>query len=319
MIKIGDVKLKNRWILAPMAGVCDLPFRLICSEMGAGLVCTEMISAKAILYNNKNTKELMRLDEKEHPVSLQLFGSDPEIMGDIAKRIEDAGHDILDINMGCPVPKVVNNHEGSALMKDPLLAGRIIEKVASSTKKPVTVKIRKGFDEQSINAVEIAHIAQESGAAAITVHGRLREEYYRGRADLNIIRQVKALVGIPVIGNGDVFSYESAMNMIKETGCDAVMTGRAARGNPWIFKELCQREAGEEYIPPTRDEILDMIIRHAEMLTEYKGEYTGIREMRKHSAWYLTGMKNASKIRGKLNETESLKELKDLIEELRED
>ncbi|MCR5735876.1 MAG: tRNA dihydrouridine synthase DusB [Lachnospiraceae bacterium] len=317
MIRIGDVELKNPWILAPMAGVCDLPFRLICSEMGAGLVCTEMISAKAILYNNRNTKELMRMDDREHPVSLQLFGSDPDIMGDIAARIEDAGHDILDINMGCPVPKVVNNNEGSALMKDPVLAGKIIERVSSSTKKPVTVKIRKGFDEEHINAVEIAHIAEESGASAITVHARTREQYYTGKADWDTIRSVKKAVKIPVIGNGDVCSYESAEKMLNETGCDAVMIGRAARGNPWIFKELNERAAGREYIPPSYDEVLEMVLRHAQMLVDHKGEYTAVREMRKHSAWYLTGMKNASKIRGRLNETESYEELKELIDRLR--
>ena len=317
MIRIGDVELKNPWILAPMAGVCDLPFRLICSEMGAGLVCTEMISAKAILYNNRNTKELMRMDDREHPVSLQLFGSDPDIMGDIAARIEDAGHDILDINMGCPVPKVVNNNEGSALMKDPVLAVKIIERVSSSTKKPVTVKIRKGFDEEHINAVEIAHIAEESGASAITVHARTREQYYTGKADWDTIRSVKEAVKIPVIGNGDVCSYESAEKMLNETGCDAVMIGRAARGNPWIFKELNERAAGRKYLPPSYDEVLEMVLRHAQMLVDHKGEYTAVREMRKHSAWYLTGMKNASKIRGRLNETESYEELKELIDRLR--
>ncbi|MCR4922764.1 MAG: tRNA dihydrouridine synthase DusB [Lachnospiraceae bacterium] len=313
MLKIGNVELENPWILAPMAGICDLPFRLLCREMGAGMVCTEMISAKAIFYNNKNTEELMNIGKDEGIVSMQIFGSDPEIMGDMAKRIEDKGHAILDINMGCPVPKVVNNKEGSALMKDPLLAGRIIERVAGSTVKPLTVKIRKGFDENNINAPEIAHIAEESGAAAVIVHGRTREEYYSGQADLDIIRQVKERVSIPVIGNGDVNSYESGVNMMEKTGCDGVMIGRAARGNPWIFKELNTRAAGLEYKKPSMEEILDMLIRHAKMLVAYKGEFTGIREMRKHSAWYLSGVKNASKIRGKLNYIETFKELEEMI------
>ena len=314
MIKIGSVELKNPWILAPMAGVCDLPFRLLALELGAGLVCTEMVSAKAILYNNKNTWELMRFGENEHPVSLQLFGSDPEILGEIAARIEEQPFDILDFNMGCPVPKVVNNGEGSALMKNPVLAGKIIERMAHAVKKPVTVKIRKGFDENSINAEEIAHIAQESGAAAVTVHARTREQYYTGEADLEIIARVKARVSIPVIGNGDVRDSASASHMMQYTGCDAVAGGRAARGNPWIFRELAEG-AGR----PSVDEVIDMIERHARALVEFKGEYIGVREMRKHAAWYLTGMKYAAKIRGRLNETETLQNLIELMEELRGD
>ncbi len=325
MIKIGNVELKNPWILAPMAGVCDLPFRLLALEMGAGMVCTEMVSAKAILYNNKNTEELMRLGENEHPVSLQLFGSDPQIMGQIAARIEERPFDILDINMGCPVPKIVNNGEGSALMKNPVLAGRIIESVVRSIKKPVTVKIRKGFDENSINAEEIAHIAEESGASAVTLHARTREQYYSGEADLEIIAGVRNRISIPLIGNGDVKDYESAVRMMSLTGCDAVAIGRAARGNPWIFRELNETDRirrsgpfGGEYSKPSAEEIIDMIERHAKALIDYKGEYTGIREMRKHASWYLAGMKHAARIRGRINEAETLDELTILLTELRE-
>lgn len=315
MIKIGKTELKNPWILAPMAGVCDLPFRVLCTEMGAGMTCMEMVSAKAIMYNNKNTEELMAIDPREECVSLQLFGSDPQIMAEQAKRIEERPFDILDINMGCPVPKIVNNKEGSALMKDPVLAGRIIEAVSSAIEKPVTVKIRKGFDENSINAVEIAHIAQESGAAAVAVHGRLRAQFYSGKADMDIIRSVKQAVSIPVIGNGDVTGYDSAVSMMDYTGCDAVMIGRAAEGNPWIFKELNERSCGRDFIPPTVGEITDMILRHAAMLIETKGEYIGSREMRKHAAWYTQGLSNSSKLRGKLNEVENIDDLRRILTE----
>lgn len=314
MIKIGKTELKNPWILAPMAGVCDLPFRVLCTEMGAGMTCMEMVSAKAIMYNNKNTEELMAIDPREECVSLQLFGSDPQIMAEQAKRIEERPFAILDINMGCPVPKIVNNGEGSALMKDPCLAGKIISAVASAIDKPVTVKIRKGFDENNINAVEMAHIAQESGAAAVAVHGRLRTQFYSGKADRDIIRQVKEAVDIPVIGNGDVVGYDSAMAMIRETGCDAVMIGRAAEGNPWIFKELNTRSAGLEYEAPGVDEIKSMVVRHAAMLIETKGEYIGSREMRKHAAWYTQGLPNSSRLRGKLNEVESIEDLKAVLD-----
>jgi len=312
-LKIGNVKLDNPWILAPMAGVCDLPFRLLCKEMGAGLVCMEMVSAKAILYNNKNTEEMLTINDGENPVSLQLFGSDPAIMADMAKRIEERPFDILDINMGCPVPKVVNNHEGSALMKNPLLVGEIVSAVVKAINKPVTVKIRAGFDSEHINAVEIAKIAQESGAAAVAVHGRTREQYYAGKADRRVIRDVKEALSIPVIGNGDVDSYESAMDMINETGCDGVMIGRAAQGNPWIFKELNLKAQGLEFEKASSEEVKQMILRHAKMLIEYKGEFIGSREMRKHAAWYTFGYKGASKLRGKLNETENYQQLEELI------
>lgn len=315
MVKIGNVELKNRWILAPMAGVCDLPFRVLCTREGAGMTCMEMVSAKAIYYNNKNTEALMDISPEEETVSLQLFGSDPEIMGEMAKRIEDKPFSILDINMGCPVPKVVNNHEGSALMKDPVLAGRIIEAVAGAIDKPVTVKIRKGFDEDHVNAVEIARIAQESGAAAVAVHGRTREQYYSGRADWEIIRQVKEAISIPVIGNGDVKDVDSAHIIIEETGCDAVMIGRAAQGNPWIFRALTMADEGLAYEGPTSEERKQMILLHGKMLIECKGDYTGIREMRKHAAWYTQGLPGSSRFRGRMNEMETYEDLEHIIEE----
>ena len=277
------------------------------------MVCTEMVSAKAIYYNNKNTKELLTIDKNEGPVSLQLFGSEPKLMAEMAKRIEEIPFDILDFNMGCPVPKVVNNGEGSALMKNPVLAGHIIEAMANAISKPVTVKIRAGFDAEHINAVEIAKIAENSGAAAITVHARTREQYYSGKADREIIRLVKEAVTIPVIGNGDIDCYESAKHMLEYTGCDGVAIGRGAEGNPWIFEELNAKYAGLDYNKPSLEEVKEMIMRHAKMLIDYKGEYIGIREMRKHAAWYTAGFKGASKLRGCLNEASSIESLEEII------
>ena len=316
-LKIGTVTLDNNLILAPMAGVTDLPFRLLCKEQGAGLLCMEMVSAKAILYKNKNTEELLTIDSRENPVSLQIFGSDPDIMGEIAKQIEERPFDILDINMGCPVPKVVNNGDGSALMKNPVLAGKIIEKVASAIKKPVTVKIRKGFDEEHVNAVEMAHIAQESGAAAVAVHGRTREQYYSGKADWDIIRQVKEAVSIPVIGNGDILTAQDVIAMKEQTGCDGFMIGRGAQGNPWIFSQILQYFETGTFVPkPSFSEVTDMLLRHAKMQLEFKGEYTGIREIRKHAAWYTSGYKNSSKLRGRINEVENYEQLEALFREV---
>ncbi|MDY3825001.1 MAG: tRNA dihydrouridine synthase DusB [Lachnospiraceae bacterium] len=314
-LKIGDVSLKNNLILAPMAGVTDLPFRLLCKEQGAGLLCMEMVSAKAIYFNNKNTEELLTIDDREPPVSLQLFGSDPDIISEMAKKIENRPFSILDINMGCPVPKVAGNGEGSALMKNPKLVEEIVSKTAKAIKKPVTVKIRKGFDDEHINAVEIARIAESAGAAAVAVHGRTREQYYSGKADWDIIRQVKEAVKIPVIGNGDVTSPEAARQLMETTGCDGIMIGRGAQGNPWIFRQILHwMETGEEEPKPDLEEVKAMILRHARILVEYKGAYTGIREMRKHVAWYTAGYPNSAKLRARVNEIESLEALEHLIQ-----
>ena len=316
-MKIGNVNIENKVFLAPMAGVTDLPFRLLCREMGCGLLYTEMVSAKAILYNNKNTDALLRVTEAENPIAVQLFGSDPQIMADMAKRLEERPFDVIDVNMGCPVPKVVRNGEGSALMKNPKLVEEIITKTARAIRKPVTVKIRKGFDESHVNAVEIAKIAEASGAAAVAVHGRTREQYYSGKADWDIIRQVKEAVKIPVIGNGDVTSAESADAIMRETGCDGVMIGRRAQGNPWIFHQILHwMETGEHEAKPTLEEVKQMILKHAALLVQEKGVYTGMREMRKHVAWYTTGYPHSAKLRARVNEITSLEELTGLLEQL---
>ncbi len=316
-MKIGNIELANPYILAPMAGVTDLPFRLLCMEEGAGLLCMEMISAKALQYKNRNTKALLAIHPKEYPVSLQLFGSDPYIISEMAKEIEELPFQILDINMGCPVPKVVKNGEGSALMKEPKLVYEIVNRTAKAIRKPVTVKIRKGFDDGHVNAAEIAKIIEEAGGAAVAVHGRTREQYYSGRADWEIIRQVKEAVSIPVIGNGDVVSGETAQAMMRQTGCDGVMIGRGAQGNPWIFRQILhQMETGKPEEVPSREEVKVMILRHARLQVAQKGVYTGIREMRKHVAWYTAGFPHSAKLRAKVNQVESLEQLEDLIQDL---
>ena len=313
-LKIGSVTLPNNLILAPMAGVTDLPFRLLCKEQGAGLLCMEMVSAKAILYKNRNTESLLEIDPRENPVSLQLFGSDPEIISTIAHQIEERPFDILDLNMGCPVPKIVNNGEGSALMKNPKLAGEIIRRTVRAIDKPVTVKIRKGFDGEHINAVEMAKIAEDAGAAAVAVHGRTREQFYSGKADWNIIRQVKEAVSIPVIGNGDLLTAEDVIAMEEQTGCDGFMIARGAQGNPWIFRQILHYfETGEHLAKPTLEEVTQMILRHARMMLEFKGEYIGIREIRKHAAWYTAGYPNSARLRVAINNVESFEALEELL------
>ena len=315
-LKIGPVVIDPPVALGPMAGVTDLPFRILCKEQGCGLVCTEMVSAKAMFYGNKGTDLLLKTVPSEHPIAVQLFGSDPQLMADMAKRLEELPFDIIDINMGCPVPKVVNNGEGSSLMKNPVLAGKIIQAVASAVKKPVTVKIRRGWNEALQNAELLARIAEESGAAAITVHGRTREQYYSGKADWDCIRRVKEAVSIPVIGNGDVTGAETAAAMFEQTGCDGVMAARAARGNPWIFREIREALAGKPITPkPSFSERRDMILRHARMQTEQFGEHMGMLQMRKQVAWYTAGCPHSSDLRRAVNAVETLEDLKKLLTE----
>lgn len=317
-MRIGNIDLKNNVVLGPMAGVTDLPFRLLCKENGCGLVYTEMVSAKAVLYQNKNTEALLQVSDDEHPVAVQLFGENPQIMAEIAKRMEECSFDMIDVNMGCPVPKVVNNGEGSALLKNPVLVGQIVEAMANAVSKPVTVKIRAGFDENHINAAEIARVVQESGGAAVAVHARTRQQYYSGRADWNIIRAVKENVRIPVIGNGDIKCGQDAKKMLDETGCDAVMIGRGAQGNPWIFRQvLAYLEKGEILPLPGIDEIADMVIRHLKDLCDFKGEYTAVREMRKHFAWYTAGIRNAAMLRREVNQVIDVKQFMELVEKMR--
>ena len=300
-LKIGNVELDSPVALAPMAGVTDLPFRILCREQGCGLMCTEMVSAKALLYKNRNTKPLLETKPEERPVAVQLFGSDPEIMSEMALMLEEGPYDIIDVNMGCPVPKIVNNGEGSALMKNPKLAGE-------------TVKFRKGFNDESVNAVEFAKMAEQSGAAAVAVHGRTREQFYSGKADWDIIRQVKEAVSIPVIGNGDIFTPQDAGRMMEETGCDGVMVARGAKGNPWIFSRIDHYLKTGEVLPKQGpEEVKQMILRHAELLVAFKGEYTAMREMRKHVSWYTAGYPHSAALRNEINLVETMEELTELV------
>lgn len=307
-INIGNVEIENNVFLAPMAGITDIPYRSICKEFGAGLTYSEMISAKGMYYNDEKTKMLMKKAENEKPFAVQIFGSDADIMANIAEEISKTA-DIIDINMGCPAPKVVKNGDGSKLMLNPELIDEITQKVVEKSKVPVTIKIRKGWDDQHINAIEIAKIAEKNGISAITVHGRTREQFYSGIADWEIIKKVKESVSIPVIGNGDIMNLETAKLIFQETNCDAIMIGRGSLGNPWIFEEIIN----EKQIQKTCEDVKNMIKKHLEMLVIEKGEYTAIREMRKHIGWYIKGFANASEIRKRVNEIEELEELKNMI------
>ena len=313
-LRIGNTVLENNVILAPMAGVTDLPFRVLCRDQGAGCVVTEMVSAKAVLYNNRNTRELLQIDPDERPAAVQLFGSEPDIMAEIAARLEEGPYDYIDVNMGCPVPKIVNNGEGSALMKNPERAKEVLTAMVKAVKKPVTVKFRKGFNDLSVNAVEFAKMAESCGVA-VAVHGRTREQYYSGKADWDIIRQVKEAVRIPVIGNGDIFTPEDAGRMLKETGCDGIMVARGAKGNPWLFGRINHYlDTGEVLPGPSMAEIKAMILRHGRMLVRFKGEGVAMREMRGHMAWYTKGMPHSATLRNEINQVETLEGFVELLD-----
>lgn len=317
-MKFRDFEVENEVFLAPMAGVTDLPFRLICKELGCGLLYTEMINAKALCYDDKNTKKMLNILDEEHPVAVQIFGSEPEFMGKATQILNDYPNEILDINMGCPAPKVVKNGDGSALMRNPKLAGQVLDQVVKNSKKPVTLKIRKGWDDNSVNVLEIAKIAEDCGICAITIHGRTREQYYSGQADWDIIGEVKSQISIPVIGNGDVTSVEDAIRIKDHTGCDAIMIGRGAQGNPWIFKRIDHyMKTGQLLDPPSKDEKIDIAIKHMDLAIKEHGEYVAVREMRKHIGWYLKGMKHSARFRDQINHMVTAKEVIDTLNQYR--
>nr|WP_083900122.1 tRNA dihydrouridine synthase DusB [Orenia marismortui] len=319
ILLIGDLELDNPVILAPMAGVTDLPYRKIVKKMGCGLVCTEMVSANGLIHNNRRTEEMLEIDTEERPVSLQIFGNDPEVMAKAAKIVESVSQpEIIDLNVGCPTPKIVKNGYGSALMKEPRLLAQIVKSMVEAVNTPVTIKIRTGWDQDNINAVEIAKIAENNGAQAIAVHGRTRSQFYSGKADWSIIADVKRSVSIPVIGNGDIFSPEDAIKMIDETGCDGIMIGRGAQGNPWIFKRTAHYLKTGELLPlPKSSEKIDIAIEHLDNLVDYKGEYVAVREMRKHTSWYIKGLRNCTVIKDMLNQTKNAFKMKDILLEYR--
>lgn len=315
---IGNVKLENNVVLGPMAGVTDLSFRLICKEFGVGLLVTEMVSTKALYYGDKKTQKIMAVDEAERPVALQIFGSDPEVMGQMVSKLNTFNNDIIDINMGCPAPKIVKNGDGSALMKTPWLAYDVIKACVENSEKPVTVKFRKGWDSELINAVKFAEMAERAGASAITIHGRTREEFYSGTADYNIIKEVKNAVSIPVIGNGDIFSIDDAIRMKEETSVDGFMIARGAQGNPWLLRQVAEYfKSGVRIDNPTAEEKVEVALRHFELLLENKGERTGLLEMRKHAAWYIKGLKNAAKTKNLINHANGIDEFKTLLNSLK--
>ena len=315
-MKIGNVQVDNEVFLSPMAGVTDLPFRTICKEKGCGMLYTEMINAKALCYDDENTKKMLRMDKDEHPVAVQIFGSDPEFMGKAAIIMNQYPNEILDINMGCPAPKVIKNGDGSALMRNPKLAAEVLTAVVKNSEKPVTLKIRKGWDDDSVNAVEIAKIAEECGISALAIHGRTREQFYSGKADWDIIAEIKQAINIPVIGNGDVFEVEDAVNMLEKTKCDAIMIGRGAQGNPWIFNRINHYMKTGEILPePTLEEKITTAIRHMNLAVAEHGDYVAVREMRKHIGWYLKGLKNSAKYRDQINKITDYKEVIAMLEE----
>ncbi len=314
-MKIGNINLENNVFLAPMAGVTDKAYRIICKEMGAGLVVSEMVSSKGLYYHDKKTDQLTDIDLKERPVALQIFGSDPYIMAEVVEKIINPREDIdiIDINMGCPTPKIVKNGDGAALLKNPTLIRKILKEITKVSNKPVTLKIRMGWDHNSLNGIEVGKIAEEEGISAITIHGRTKDMFYSGKANWDFIKELKESLNIPVIGNGDIFEPIDAINMINYTGCDAVAIGRGVMGNPWIFNRIKLIMEGKEDIKPSNEDIINMAIKHLELICNIKGEKVGVREMRKHISWYLKGMKNSNRIKNEMNTVESKDKMKEIL------